>query len=101
MRTQTAVSGALSVEATREIACIATRATIDALRRNPLIQPEFLSLQDAARYLGYSEQQLSLFVKTSIAPRSVKFSNNARRFKRSDLDAWALAGGPSAFERAE
>jgi predicted DNA-binding transcriptional regulator AlpA len=59
--------------------------------------PEWLSLQDAATYTGYSEQQFSDFVKRGIAPKSILFSRNARRFKRSDLDAWCAAGGPSAL----
>lgn len=67
------------------------------LRRRPIVQPEWLSLQDAATYTGYSEQQFSDFVKRGIAPKSVLFSRNARRFKRSDLDAWCAAGGPSAY----
>ena len=53
--------------------------------------------QDAAAYTGYSEQQFSDFVKRGVAPKSVLFSRNARRFKRSDLDAWCAAGGPSAY----
>ena len=59
------------------------------------MQP-WLSLQEAAIYYGYSEQQFSDFVKRGIAPKSVLFSRNARRFKRSDVDAWCAAGGPSA-----
>ncbi len=76
-------------------------ATVDTvlaeLRRRPIVYPEWLSLQDAAAYTGYSEQQFSDFVKRGIAPKSVLFSRNARRFKRSDLDAWCAAGGPSAY----
>jgi len=76
-------------------------ATVDTvlaeLRRRPIVQPEWLSLQDAAAYTGYSEQQFSEFVKRGIAPKSVLFSRNARRFKRSDVDAWCAGGGPSAY----
>ena len=77
---------------------VATVDTILAeLRRRPIVQPEWLSLQDAAVYTGYSEQQFSEFVKRGVAPESVLFSRNARRFKRSELDAWCAAGGPSAY----
>jgi predicted DNA-binding transcriptional regulator AlpA len=74
--------------------------TVDAfiaqLRRQPIVQPEWLSLQEAAIYCGYSEQQFSNFVRRGIAPKRVLLSRNARRFKRSDLDAWCAAGGPGA-----
>jgi predicted DNA-binding transcriptional regulator AlpA len=70
---------------------------IAELRRRPIVQPEWLSLQETAIYCGYSEQQFSDFVKRSIAPKSVLFSRNARRFKRTDVDAWCAAGGPSAY----
>jgi predicted DNA-binding transcriptional regulator AlpA len=80
----------------RECAAKTVDALIAELRRRPIVQPEWLSLQDAANYCGYSEQQFSEFVKRGIAPKSVLFSRNARRFKRSDLDAWCAAGGPSA-----
>jgi predicted DNA-binding transcriptional regulator AlpA len=67
------------------------------LRRRPVIQPEWLSLQNAAVYTGYSEQQFSEFVRTNRAPKSIKFSHNARRFRRADIDAWCAAGGPSQY----
>ena len=81
----------------RECAAKTVDAFIVQLRRQPIVQPEWLSLQEAAIYCGYSEQQFSNFVRRGIAPKSVLFSRNARRFKRSDLDAWCAAGGPSAF----
>lgn len=85
----------------RALAAAAADAVIERLRRNPLVAPEWLSLQDAAAYTGYSEQQLSEFVRTGRAPKSVKFSNNARRFRRADLDAWCAAGGPSQYQSGE
>ena len=46
-------------------------ATVDTvlteLRRRPIVHPEWLSLQGAAAYTGYSEQQFSDFVKRGIA----------------------------------
>jgi predicted DNA-binding transcriptional regulator AlpA len=81
----------------RETAAATVDAVLAELRRRPIVYPEWLSLQDAATYTGYSEQQFSDFVKRGIAPKSVLFSRNARRFKRSDLDAWCAAGGPSAY----
>jgi hypothetical protein len=53
--------------------------------------------RSAPRSYPTSEQQFSDFVKRGIAPKSVLFSRNARRFKRSDVDAWCAAGGPSAY----
>ena len=81
----------------RECAAKTVDALLAELRRRPIVQPEWLSLQEAAIYCGYSEQQFSDFVKRSIAPKSILFSRNARRFKRSDVDAWCAAGGPSAY----
>jgi predicted DNA-binding transcriptional regulator AlpA len=81
----------------RECAAKTVDALIAELRRRPIVQPEWLSLQETAIYCGYSEQQFSDFVKRGIAPKSVLFSRNARRFKRSDVDAWCAAGGPSAY----
>jgi hypothetical protein len=81
----------------RETAAATVDTVLAELRRHPIVHPEWLSLQDAAAYTGYSEQQFSEFVKRGIAPKSVLFSRNARRFKRSDLDAWCAAGGPSAY----
>jgi predicted DNA-binding transcriptional regulator AlpA len=85
----------------REAASVAAKQVIATLRRQPIVQPEYLSLQDAAVYTGYSEQQFSEFVKRGIAPKSVLFSRNARRFKRSDIDAWCAAGGPYEGNRGE
>ena len=67
------------------------------IRRRPIVQPEWLSLQEAAIYCSYSEQQFSDFVKRRVAPNSVLFGRNARRFKRSNIDDWCAAGGPSAY----
>jgi predicted DNA-binding transcriptional regulator AlpA len=81
----------------RECAAKTVDTVIAELRRRPIVQPEWLSLQETAIYCGYSEQQFSDFVKRGIAPKSVLFSRNARRFKLSDVDAWCAAGGPSAY----
>jgi predicted DNA-binding transcriptional regulator AlpA len=76
-------------------------ATVDTvlaeLRHRPIVHREWLSSQDAAAYTGYSEQQFSHFVKRGVAPKSVLFTRDARRFKRSDVDAWCAAGGASAY----
>jgi hypothetical protein len=75
--------------------------TVDALladiRRRPIVKLESPSLQDAAAYTGHSEQQFSEFVKRGVAPKSVLFSRNGRRFKRSDINPWYAAGGPSPY----
>jgi predicted DNA-binding transcriptional regulator AlpA len=56
---------------------------------------EWLSLQQAAEYAGYSEGAFCRFVRKGVAPPSVKLTNAARRFRRVDVDAWITAGGPS------
>jgi predicted DNA-binding transcriptional regulator AlpA len=84
-------------ELLRETAAATVDTALAELRRRPILHSEWLPLQDAAAYTGYSEQQFSDFEKRGIAPKSVLFSRNARRFKRSDVDAWCAAGGPSAY----
>ena len=79
----------------RETAAATVDTILAEVRRRPIVHPEWLSLQDAAAYTGYSEQQFSDFVKRGVAPKSVLFSRNARRFKH--VDAWCAAGGPSAY----
>ena len=81
----------------RECAAKPVDALLAELRRRPIVQPEWLSLQQDAIYCGYSEQRFSDFVKRGIAPKGVLFCRNARRFKRSDVDAWCAAGSPSAY----
>jgi len=83
----------------RECAAKTVETVLAELRRRPIVQPEWLSLQETAVYCGYSEQQFSGFVRRGIAPPSILFSRNARRFKRTEVDAWCAAGGPSQFEK--
>jgi len=97
MRTEHTAGENTPTVALRECAARTVDALLAEIRLRPTGQPESLSLQDAAAYTGYSEQQFSEFVKRSVAPKSVLFSRNARRFKRSDIDAWCAAGGPSAY----
>jgi predicted DNA-binding transcriptional regulator AlpA len=103
MRTQITTAGddTPTTVLLRECAAKTVDALVAELRRRPIVQPEWLSLQETAVYCGYSEQQFSDFVKRGIAPRSVLFSRNARRFKRTDVDAWCAAGGPSQFSKKE
>ena len=52
----------------RETAAATVDTILAEVRRRPIVHPEWLSLQDAAAYTGYSEQQFSDFVKRGIAP---------------------------------
>ena len=45
----------------RETAAATVDTVLAELRRRPIVHPEWLSLQDAAAYTGYSEQQFSEF----------------------------------------
>ena len=72
----------------RETAAATVDTVLAELSRRPIVHPEWLSLQDAAAYTGCE------FVKRGIAPKSVLFSRNARRFKRSDVDAWSAGRAP-------
>jgi predicted DNA-binding transcriptional regulator AlpA len=81
----------------REVASKTAAAVIDQIRRAPVIEPEYLSQQEAAVFLGYSEAQLCEFARRGIAPKSISFSRSAKRYRRADLIEWASSGGPSAF----
>jgi len=85
----------------RECAAKTVDTVIAELRRRPIVQPEWLSLQETAIYCGYSEQQFSDSLKRKIAPASVLFSRNARRFKCSAVDASCAAGGRSQFTKKQ
>jgi hypothetical protein len=52
----------------RETAAATADTVLAELRRRPIVHPEWLSLQGAAVYTGYSEQQFSDVVKRGIAP---------------------------------
>jgi predicted DNA-binding transcriptional regulator AlpA len=92
MRTeQTAAEAGPTAALPRECAPKTIDALLAKFRRRSIVP------QDAAAYTGYSEQQFSEFAKCGVAPKSVLFSRNARRFKRSEIDAWYEAGGPSAY----
>jgi predicted DNA-binding transcriptional regulator AlpA len=56
---------------------------------------EWLSLQQAAVYAGFSEGCFCRHVRAGTAPPSIKLGNNARRFRRADIDRWIEKGGPS------
>jgi hypothetical protein len=81
----------------RETAAATVDTVLAELRRRPIVQPEWLSLQDAAVYMECSEPQFTEFVKRGMARKSTLFSRNAWRFERSDVDAWRAAGDPSAY----
>jgi predicted DNA-binding transcriptional regulator AlpA len=55
---------------------------------------EWLSLQQAAHFSGYSESTFCRFVRDGTAPPSVKLKTGPRRFRRADVDSWIVAGGP-------
>ena len=71
------------------------RAAREQRKFENLSNREWLSLQQAAHYSGYAEASFCRFVKEGIAPRSIKLSRAARRFRRADVDSWVAAGGPS------
>jgi len=102
MRTDnTAGEDAPTAALLRECAAKTVDALLAELRRRPIVQPEWLSLQEAAIYCGCSEQQFSDFVKRGIAPKSVLFSATrgasslatltlgARRAARAPMPLWA------------
>ena len=55
----------------------------------------WLSSQECAQYIGFSEQHLSTMVRDGTAPPSVLISARARRFARADVDQWIRNGGKS------
>jgi hypothetical protein len=80
MRTEhTAADDTPTAALLREYAAKTVDALLAEICCRPIVQPEWLSLEEGAIYRGYSEQQFSDFVK------------------RSDIDVWCAAGGPSAY----
>jgi len=67
-------------------------AIADRLRKNPPVPRKWLSSQEAAAYLGLSEQTLALRVKHGNAPQSTLISRKARRFAIGELDRWIEEG---------
>jgi hypothetical protein len=67
----------------RQTAAATVNTVLAELRRRPIVHPERLSLQDAAAYTRYSEQQFSDFVKRGIAPKKKADSPNRVLSSRS------------------
>jgi hypothetical protein len=103
MRTDNTTAGEDTPTAALLRGCAAE--TVDALsaelRRRPIVRPERLSLKEAAVCRGHSEQQFSDSGKRGIAPASVLFFRNARRFQRPAVDAWCAAAGRSQFTKKQ
>jgi excisionase family DNA binding protein len=53
-------------------------------------EDQLLTPQQAARYLNVSLRTLQDWRKKGTAPPSIKFPSEARRYRKSDLDAWIL-----------
>jgi excisionase family DNA binding protein len=79
---------------------IFARAVVTEINKHPPVASRtWLSLKEAARYIGMSEQTLSSRVKNGSAPPSTLISRKARRFFRADIDAWIKAGGGHAADK--
>ena len=76
-----------------KVAAELVRGIGDNVRHSLLATRTWLSLQECAQYIGYSEQHLSTLVSDGTAPPSVLISARARRFARADVDAWIKNGG--------
>jgi hypothetical protein len=76
----------------RECAARTVDALLAELRRRPIVQPEWLSLQETAHYCGYSEQQFS---DLGVASRRRASSLAATR-GASSVATWTLGAQPAA-----
>jgi len=54
-------------------------------------EEELLTPPQAAKYLGVSLRTLQSWHERGIAPPSIKYPSGARRYRRSDLDAYIEA----------
>jgi hypothetical protein len=81
MRTDNTTAGEETPTAAllRECAAKTVDALLAELRRRPIVQPEWLSLQETAIYCGYSEQQFSDFVAMRGASNAATSTLGARR----------------------
>ena len=57
------------------------------LRQLGLVQPEYLSVAQAAEYTGFSKTTLDIWRSRGDGPPYVKLAQ-AVRYKRTDLDEW-------------
>lgn len=67
-------------------------ATVEA----PLIEPEGLTFSQAAAYIGVSRSKLYQFHDAGLCPAPVSLGDGdgCKRFSRSELRAWLIAGAP-------
>lgn len=71
----------------------ATRATVD---------PEGLSMTEAAQFLGISTAKLHQLDSQGLLPEPARLgTGNCPRFTRTELRAWMLAGCPSRVRWAQ
>ena len=75
----------------RETAAATVDTVLAELRRRPIVQPEWLSLQDAATYTGYSEQQFSAISSSAASRRRASYSVATRGV--SSAATLTLGGG--------
>lgn len=72
----------------------------------PGIQPELLTLAEAASLCGLGRRTLARYSATGLAPRPLKLGSGARqsasRYRRSDLLRWIASGcGPVSQQATE
>lgn len=54
---------------------------------------QWMTVAEAASYLGVPESSMRYWIVERIAPKSTKIGRR-RQFQQADLAAWVAAGGP-------
>jgi hypothetical protein len=75
----------------RDAALQGARLALDEQRRDPIILPEFLNQQQAARFCGWSEVFFNETCKAGKGPRCVRVGSKVR-YRPAWLIAWMEAG---------
>jgi len=84
-------------ELARAAGIAAAEVVVERLRHRSPQPKQWLDVKEAAAYVGFAETTLCRLVREGHAPKSIKISRNARRFRREDIDAWIAAGGLTQY----
>jgi len=94
---QSAEVDSATAQIARAAGIAAAEVVVERLRHRNAPSKSWLDVKEAAAYVGFNETTMCRLVREGRAPRSVKISRNARRFRREDVDAWITAGGLTQY----
>jgi excisionase family DNA binding protein len=90
---QSAEIDSATAQIARAAGIAAAEVVVERLRHRVAQPKQWFDVKEAAAYVGFNETTMCRLVREGRAPKSIKISRNARRFRREDVDAWIAAGG--------